>query len=92
MGSGRIDLNRLRFASSRCSAGELTSPALELCERPERPRVKSCGLVAMVGSWYDVVMGEREEERGEAEKRQMRGREEEEEEEEEMPMPGPSVL
>jgi len=44
-------LRKLRFASSRCSAGELTFGEFgsELCESPEgRPRVKSDGLAAMV--------------------------------------------
>ena len=50
MGSGRIVLNRLRFASSRCSAGELTLGELGsvLWESEERPRVNKLGRVAMV--------------------------------------------
>lgn len=58
MGRGRIDLNRLRLASSRCSAGELISLELEVCARPERPRVKSCGLAAMVFLFLFVFWGD----------------------------------
>lgn len=41
-------LRKLRFASSRCSAGELTLSAVVLCDRPDRPLVKSCGRIDIV--------------------------------------------
>ena len=49
VGSGRMVLRKLRFASSRFSAGDETESASVLCERPDRPRVKSEGRAAMAG-------------------------------------------
>ena len=45
-------LRKLRFASSRFSAGDETWSASVLCERPDRPRVKSVGRAAIVGTGY----------------------------------------
>lgn len=55
VGSGLIVLRKLRFASSRFSAGDDTESASVLCERPDRPRVKSGGRAAMVATGYMQV-------------------------------------
>lgn len=52
---------KFRLASSRCSAGEATLGEFgsELCDRPEGPRVKTVGRIAMAAAGRQIGAGER---------------------------------
>lgn len=55
-----MDLKRLRLASSRCSAGELTLGELgsTLWERDESPLVNKLGLLAIVSGYHTLCVRE----------------------------------